>query len=400
MLNLGIALLSCNALSNPLFADSTANAKETPSQKELIIRSAANAYIQLIEDANEKTPDAQSDAENKPQRTSEEHLALAYALQKQGKTFEALTHSQYALILDPTNKKAEQLSSDLRRIFDQQTKLKARVQDLVVKAKEAEKKGKTDRAKKLWKKASRLDPNNGEIADKYELIKTTGSTYQGLRARQVEPQALELTQESVSEYLVSRGDVIEVFVWQNEDLSRNVVVRPDGRISIPLVGDVSAAGKTLTQLDEDITERLQTYIRFPDVSLAIKRFGGTKTLVLGEVANPGVYIPSGEGRILEVIALAGGFTRKAVGENIVLIRGGMQNPQVAKLNLDAVIQDGRIADNVELQPNDIIYVPKKHISSLADFMDQFSPILTNVLLGTTLSTTFGVYETSGGAAQR
>jgi polysaccharide export outer membrane protein len=194
---------------------------------------------------------------------------------------------------------------------------------------------------------------------------------------------------ATSEYSLSTGDVLEVYVWQQPELSRDVIVRPDGRLSFPLVGDVEAAGRSLTDLDAVITDRLKTYLRFPDVSLSIRRFGGTKTIVLGEVASPGVYVPAGEGRVLEVLAMAGGFTDDAVEDSVMLIRGGLASPQVAKLNLDRALTRGVLEENVLLQPNDILYVPKTRIASTLTFMEQFYPTLSEVLVGQSIGTGFG-----------
>jgi polysaccharide export outer membrane protein len=190
-----------------------------------------------------------------------------------------------------------------------------------------------------------------------------------------------------------------VFVWQNPDLSRDIIVRPDGKVSFPLAGDVDASGLTLTQVDEAITKRLRTYIRFPDVSLAIKRFGGTKTLILGEVFRPGVYIPAGQGRILELVAMASGFTPVANQRNVILIRGGLASPEIFKLDLESALKQGRLADNMMLQPDDIVYVPKSGISSIMDFMEQFYPTLQQVLVGQSIAKNFGISTTISGGGE-
>ena len=124
------------------------------------------------------------------------------------------------------------------------------------------------------------------------------------------------------EYYIGIGDVLDISLWQIPDLSKpEVIVRPDGKISLPLISDVQAVGLTLTQLDEEITQRYTTYVRNPQVSVMIRQFGGSKVIVLGEVTSPGVYSFTGDIRIVEALALAGDCTKYAVRNNVLIIRG-------------------------------------------------------------------------------
>ncbi len=167
------------------------------------------------------------------------------------------------------------------------------------------------------------------------------------------------------EYIIADGDVLHISVWENDDLDQEVVVRPDGRISFPLVGDLPARGRTIVELDEMLTEQLKEYIRVPEVSISIRKLGGSKVIILGEVGHPGVYAVSGSKTILEAVALAGGFTKDAVVNSIVLIRGGFENPQVQRLNLKRPLLRGKdLKQNVALQSEDIVYVPRTFISDL------------------------------------
>ncbi|MCM8800427.1 MAG: polysaccharide biosynthesis/export family protein [Candidatus Omnitrophica bacterium] len=172
-----------------------------------------------------------------------------------------------------------------------------------------------------------------------------------------------------TEYIIGEDDVLYILVWQNPDLTMDVIVRPDGRISFPLIGDIPAKGLTLSQLDEIITERLKEYIRFPEVSISLKKLGGKKVIVLGEVVRPGVYAVSGARTILEAIGLAGGFTRDAVASSVILIRGGFEKPQAKRLNLTKALK-GDLRQNISLQAEDIIFIPKKFISNLTYFLNQ------------------------------
>jgi polysaccharide export outer membrane protein len=171
------------------------------------------------------------------------------------------------------------------------------------------------------------------------------------------------------DYLVGEGDVLYVSVWENNDLNQEVIVRPDGKISYPLVGDVPAAGRSIPEIDDDMTKRLKEFIKFPDVSISIRKLGGAKVIVLGEVGRPGVYAVSGAKTVIEAIALAGGFTSDAVATSIVLIRHAFSaKPEVKRLDLARSLYGVNTSAGTELQSEDIIYVPKTFISNVSRIM--------------------------------
>lgn len=171
------------------------------------------------------------------------------------------------------------------------------------------------------------------------------------------------------EYIIGAEDVLNISVWQNPDLDKEVIVRPDGMLSFPLVGDIQASGLTVTQLDQQLTERLKEYIKYPEVSISIKKLGGKKVIVLGEVMHPGVYSVTGTRNILEAISLAGGFTNNAVTSSVVVIRGSFDNPKAERINLTKALS-GDIRQNVVLNSEDVIFVPKKFIANLNYFLSQ------------------------------
>ncbi|MBI4223421.1 MAG: polysaccharide biosynthesis/export family protein, partial [Deltaproteobacteria bacterium] len=203
------------------------------------------------------------------------------------------------------------------------------------------------------------------------------------------PLETEIPAEAV--YRIDVGDILSVSVWRNEDLDKNVVVRPDGVISYPLVGDVPAVGLTLVELDNQLTAALTEFIRNPVVSVAVERFGGVKVIALGEVAGQGILSLPGGGTVIDVIALSGGFTRDAVRRSTFLIRGGMKNPQVYRLNLARIFK-GDLSQNVAIQSNDIIYVPKTFIAHFNDAINRVSPLLSNMLLGTSVGRDLGLLD--------
>ncbi|MFH1783728.1 MAG: polysaccharide biosynthesis/export family protein [bacterium] len=186
----------------------------------------------------------------------------------------------------------------------------------------------------------------------------------------------------VIEYTISAEDVLYISVWQEEDLNQEVIVRPDGKISFPLAGDVPALGATFAQLKEEITQRLKDYIKYPVVSISLRKLGGKKIVVLGEVGSPGVYSVTGRKTVLEAVALAGGFTPDAILSSVIYIQGGLQTPQGKRLNLSRALKKADLSQNVTLQPEDIIYVPKKFIANVNYTMSQIlGPIYQGTVAG-------------------
>ena len=172
------------------------------------------------------------------------------------------------------------------------------------------------------------------------------------------------------EYVIGDEDDLHILVWQNEDLNTDATVRPDGKISFPLIGELQATGLTIPELNQTIAEKLKEYIRTPIVSVSLKKIGGKKIVILGEVSSPGVYSLAGRKTIIEAIALAGGFNQNAVVSSVLLIRGGLESPKGMRLNLNRALTKADMSQNVVLQYEDIIFVPKKFIANVNYFMTQ------------------------------
>ena len=309
----------------------------------------------------------------------------------------AIAHAQRAIELNPEDRQSKQLLVNARKAFEAQKRSAKQRATWIQQALAAEAQGNDRRAIGLWKQLLKQDPNDAQA--KAGLARAQARWEQAhppvKRARELTATASIRRTQSQEEYRISIGDVLEVFVWQQPDLSRDVIVRPDGRISFPLVGDLPAVNTTLTELDALLTEKLKDYVKYPDVSLAIKRFGGTKTIVLGEVGRPGIYVPTGDGRALDVIAMAGGFSSKADQNDVLLIRGGLASPQLARLDLRSAITRGVLEENVALQPNDILYVAvqgRTPWGSVKEVLDQLSPILAETLVFQSVATNFGARE--------
>lgn len=159
-------------------------------------------------------------------------------------------------------------------------------------------------------------------------------------------------------YSVGPGDVLEVRVWHNEQLSRRVTVRPDGFITLPLVGDVSSGGRNVEQIASDIATRGATFYTDPlVVSVEVAELHSYRIYVVGEVLRPGEYSPTAQVTVLQAIALAGGFTRFAAPDDIVIIRKDTRGERRIPFSYSCVVYEGDLRENLPLMTNDTIIVP-------------------------------------------
>ena len=172
-----------------------------------------------------------------------------------------------------------------------------------------------------------------------------------------EKTSLIVTQE----YFLGPEDVLDITVWKNADLSKLVTVRPDGKISLPLIGDITAVGKTAAQLSGDISTKLKEYKENPSVSIVVKEVNSYVIYVLGEVLKPGKYPLKSKTTLLQAITIASGLTPNAARNKIVVFRfakdGGGRIKMKASYD-DIVLRDGTNQD-IELKPGDQIVVPSE-----------------------------------------
>lgn len=184
-------------------------------------------------------------------------------------------------------------------------------------------------------------------------------------------------------YLINANDKLYVSVWRVPDLSMEIIVRPDGYISFPLIGDIKASGRTLTELKNEITEKLKEYVENPQVSLVVREFAGEKIIILGEVRSPGVYKFTGKISLMEGVGFAGGFTRDAQPKSIVVVRSPVAEGEKEKLmvlNAASILQKGNLKENIELEPNDIVFVSRSFISNVKEFYADFiSPLIRSAV---------------------
>ena len=159
-----------------------------------------------------------------------------------------------------------------------------------------------------------------------------------------------------TEFRLGPDDVVEVFVYKEPELSVTVVVRPDGKISLPLIGELYVNGKTAVEMQKEITQKLTQYISEPSVNFIVKEVNSAKVSVLGEVKTPGMYKIKDRATVFDAVALAGGFTEYAKRDKVTLIRID-PNGQMHRIpiNVDDQIK-GRKGDLFYILPYDKIYV--------------------------------------------
>jgi polysaccharide export outer membrane protein len=163
-----------------------------------------------------------------------------------------------------------------------------------------------------------------------------------------------------ADYQIGPEDVLEVQVWKNEALSKVVTVRPDGKISLPLIGDVPAAGLTAAQMQEAITEKLTPYYKdLPPVSVIVQEVRSYVIYVLGEVQRPAQYTVKRGTTLLQAVALAGGFTPFAATNNILVLRQTMEDHNEIALSAryKDIVSRQHPESNILLKPGDTIIIP-------------------------------------------
>lgn len=158
-------------------------------------------------------------------------------------------------------------------------------------------------------------------------------------------------------YALQAGDVIELLVWKEPDLSREILIGPDGFISIPLIGEVEAKNKTIDELRVDIKKRLSAVVNEPSVNISLRNVAGNKIFIIGKVARPGEYPLSQPVDVLQALSKAGGVTPFADASDIKIIRRTGQDQAVIRFNYNQVERGKHLEQNVTLASGDTILVP-------------------------------------------
>lgn len=175
------------------------------------------------------------------------------------------------------------------------------------------------------------------------------------------PPLEDIDYEEDPDYIIGPGDNVNIFVWGQPELSMSVPVRPDGRITTPLIEDVQAANKTPTQLARDMEEVLQVYVRDPVVTVIVTGFRGPydqQIRVVGEATNPQAIPYNEHMTLLDVMIAVGGMTEFAAGNRASIVRKVNGETEQYQVRLDDLIRDGDIDANAPVYPGDILIIPE------------------------------------------
>jgi polysaccharide export outer membrane protein len=198
----------------------------------------------------------------------------------------------------------------------------------------------------LWAQVPALSQADGRLATPQAAVALA------------QPPAPAAGQPHDDSFVIGNDDVLSINVWKEPDVSRSIPVRSDGRISLPLVGEVQAAGRTPLQLEKDITTRLQSYISEPEVTVMVQQINSEKFNILGQVTKPGSYSLTRGTTVLDAIAAAGGFRDFAKQKGIYILRqSSTGGDSRIVFNYKDVIKGKHPEQNIKLEPRDTIVVP-------------------------------------------
>ncbi|MGB7129242.1 MAG: polysaccharide biosynthesis/export family protein [Candidatus Sulfotelmatobacter sp.] len=159
-------------------------------------------------------------------------------------------------------------------------------------------------------------------------------------------------------FIIGDDDLLAINVWKEPDISRQVPVRSDGKISLPLVGEVKAAGETPLKLEQDLEARLKNYIDEPEVTVIVQQINSQKFNILGQVNHPGSFTLANSATVLDAIALAGGFRDFAKQKSVYVLRANSDGSETRiPFNYKEVLKGKNPEQNIKLQPRDTVVVP-------------------------------------------
>jgi polysaccharide export outer membrane protein len=184
------------------------------------------------------------------------------------------------------------------------------------------------------------------------------ATWTAVSAEETKPGAVTNGIVDQEEYRIGPEDALQIFVWKNETLSRAVSVRPDGKISLPLLGDVQASGQTARELRDTLVKRYVEFIATPEISVIVNEVKSIKVSVIGEVPKAGRYELKSRTTVLDILATAGGFGQFASRSKIFVLRpeAGSKMKRIP-FNFNKAVSEGGEQENFYLQPGDIVVVP-------------------------------------------
>lgn len=170
-------------------------------------------------------------------------------------------------------------------------------------------------------------------------------------------EASSFQSQNVQAFVLGPDDVLEVSVWKDENLTKEVVVRPDGKISFPLIGDINAQGKTVAELREIVEKRIQEFVPDTPVSIVVVTIRSQKVYIVGKVNNPGTYVMVEKLRVMQALSMAGGLTPFSDEDDILIIRDQNGQQKTFKFDYKKVSKGKNLDQNIRLKAGDTIVVP-------------------------------------------
>ncbi|XYJ12829.1 XrtA/PEP-CTERM system exopolysaccharide export protein [Telluria sp. B2] len=196
---------------------------------------------------------------------------------------------------------------------------------------------------------------------KLALVAACGLALAGCASKPPAPSAAAMAQAAPADYLIGPGDAVNIIVWRNPEVSMSVPVRPDGKITTPLVEDLPAAGKTSTELARDIEKALAKFIQQPVVTVVVTGFVGNygeQIRVIGQAAKPQALAYRRDMSLMDVLIAVGGVTEFASGNKASIIRTIDGRQEKLNVRLDDLIKEGDISANMPMRPGDILVIPE------------------------------------------
>lgn len=190
------------------------------------------------------------------------------------------------------------------------------------------------------------------------LLAALGSAAPAAVAQQTpRAQPAPAAQPAPQDYTLNPGDQLEISVWKEPDLTKTVQVRPDGKFSVPLAGEIVAAGRTVAQVQSDISNRLVKYIPEPVVTASLTILEGNRVYVIGQVTKPGAYVMNPRLTVLQALSVAGGMTPFAAANDILVMRGSGRAQRMLPFRYGEVVRGRNLEQNVTLEAGDVVVVP-------------------------------------------
>lgn len=188
----------------------------------------------------------------------------------------------------------------------------------------------------------------------------------------VAPEDARVRSEAMNQFVILPGDTLSVKLFYNPELNEEVTVRPDGRISLQLVNEIIAAGRTPSQLTEILSEQYRKELKTPQVTVIVRSFSGHKIYVNGEVNKPGDFVVTTSVTLLQAIASAGGLKETAENNQVIIIRKtSAAKPLIIIADVEAAIEGRDLTQDIALLPFDIVYVPRSNIANVNQWVDQY-----------------------------